>query len=280
MVQAREKATQVAVDYMKGTAPKKYHNILIPTFPLGCKRRIFDPGYLESLHRPNVDLTTEPIQEFTSTGLRTPSRDYDFDIVVLSTGFNIQEFVSPINVIGRDGKTLNEHWKDTRGAQAYKGTFVTGFPNFGIIFGPNAFPAHNSVIYTNETQAEYFVKSAVLPIVGGDFDVIDVKEAAEMRDSMHIKSALDGMVWSAGCSNWNLDENGRNTTNYHEPTWKFWYDLYWPAWADFNITGGRGTKPLHPFTSSILCSVFGLSLIGGAGLAARAMASGSHFFKR
>ncbi|KAE8423564.1 FAD/NAD(P)-binding domain-containing protein [Aspergillus pseudocaelatus] len=260
MVAAREKATQEAVDYMKAHAPKKYHDAIIPKFPLGCKRRIFDPGYLDCLHRSNVELTTEKIVEFTPEGLRTDQRDIPFDIVVLSTGFNVQEFVSPIKVIGRGGKTLNEHWKDTRGAQAYRGTFVSGFPNFGIIFGPNAFPAHNSVIYTNETQAEFFAKAAVNPIVRGDFDVLDVKESAEMQDSMRIKAALDKMVWSGGCSNWNLDQNGRNTTNYHDPTWKFWWSLYWPQWSDFEAMGGKGTKPPHPLLSRFVISVTGLGI--------------------
>lgn len=252
MVEARAKATQHSIDYMKATAPEKYHDILIPDFPLGCKRRIFDPGYLDCLHQPHVELTTEKIVEFTPDGLRTETRELEFDVVILSTGFNVQEFVSPIKVIGRDGKTLNEHWKDTGGAQAYKATFVSGFPNFGIIFGPNAFPAHNSVIYTNETQAEYVTKALVNPVVRGHFAVLNVKESAEMRDALHIKSQLDKMVWSGGCSNWNLNEQGRNTTNYHDPTWKFWWSLYWPVWSDFNLSGGNGTKPTNPFIASLV----------------------------
>lgn len=245
-VKARAEATEHAKRYMRETAPEKYHNILIPKFPLGCKRRIFDPGYLASLHSPKIELTTEPIIEFTETGLKTSKRDIDFDVVILSTGFKIQEFLSPITVRGRDGITLNEHWKDTRGAQAYKATFVTGFPNFGIVFGPNAFPAHNSVIYTNEVQVEYIIKTIFRPILSGSFTIIDVKEAAENRDANHIQSQLTSMVWSGGCTNWNLDAHGRNTTNYHDNTWKFWYRLYWPVWSDFNIEGGSGSLPWHP----------------------------------
>ena len=137
-VTARNVATQGAIEYMTNTAPKKYHDILIPKFPLGCKRRIFDPGYLDSLHSPKMELTTERVLEFTNTGLKTDKRNIDFDAVILSTGFKIQEFLSPITITGRDNITLNEHWQASRGAQAYKSTFVSGFPNFGIIFGPNA----------------------------------------------------------------------------------------------------------------------------------------------
>jgi cation diffusion facilitator CzcD-associated flavoprotein CzcO len=139
-IQDREDVTAHAIEYMKTTSPKKYHEILIPKFPLGCKRRIFDPDYLEALHSPNIELTTEPIVEFTEHGLRTTKRDLEFDAVVLSTGFKIQDFLHPISVTGKGGVTLEEHWKSTRGAQAYKSTFVTGFPNFAIVFGPNSFP--------------------------------------------------------------------------------------------------------------------------------------------
>lgn len=41
---------------MKSTAPAKYHDILIPDFDVGCKRRIFDGGYLESLHNDKLHL--------------------------------------------------------------------------------------------------------------------------------------------------------------------------------------------------------------------------------
>lgn len=245
---ARDEAQNVAENYMRSTAPEKYHDILIPKFPLGCKRRVFDPGYLDSLHRTNVELTTEKIVEFTETGLRTTDRDIDVDAIILSTGFKVQEFLSPIEVVGRSGKTLNEHWKDTRGAQAYKATFVHGFPNFGIVFGPNAFPAHNSVIYSNETQTEYVIKTLIAPMLKGSFDVLEVKQAAETRDANDVQRNLKSMVWSSGCANWNLDEAGRNTTNYHDPTWKFWWALYWPVWEDFNLYGGHGNLPMAPWT--------------------------------
>ncbi|KAJ9143793.1 Short-chain dehydrogenase/reductase SDR [Pleurostoma richardsiae] len=266
---SRQQAQREAEEYMRKTAPEEYLDMLIPTFPLGCKRRIFDPGYLECLHWPNVELTTERIVGFTETGLKTPQREIDFDAVVLSTGFKIQEFLSPIEVVGRDGKTLNDHWRDTRGAQAYRATFVHGFPNFGIVFGPNAFPAHNSVIFTNETQAEYVIKTLVRPVLRGSFDVLEVKQSAETRNANHVQERLKTMVWSGGCANWNLDASGRNTTNYHDPTWKFWWDLYWPVWADFDLLGGTGSLPQAPWTKLAVWTAVAGCLASGLSLASR-----------
>lgn len=247
-IEQREEATKVSVNYIKQHSPAKYHDIIIPKFPLGCKRRIFDPGYLNCLYEDNIELTAEPIVEFFKHGLRTPRRDIPVDAVVLSTGFKIQEFLSPITIHGRY-TSLNEHWKTTRGAQAYKASMVTGFPNFGIVFGPNAFPAHNSVIYTNEVQVEYMIKTIFRPILKGHFRTIDVKEAAEVCDANSVQEKLKTMVWSGGCSNWNLDANGRNTTNYPDNTWKFWYQLYWPTWDDFDFSGDTGKRPMHPIHS-------------------------------
>lgn len=273
----RELQTRVAEKYMRATAPAKYHDILIPKFPLGCKRRIFDPDYLVSLHSPNVELTEEPVLEFTETGLKTDKRHIEFDAVVLSTGFKIQEFLSPIKLVGREGISINEHWRATRGAQAYRATFVTGFPNFGIVFGPNAFPAHNSCIFSNETQAEFIIKTLIKPVLKGHFEVIDVKEAAENRDANFVQEKLKGMVWSSGCANWNLDASGRNTTNYHDPTWKFWWELYWPIWKDFNISGGAGNLPMSPWSKLGLGTAVGCAL-GSAAIAA--VASGNTWMRQ
>jgi hypothetical protein len=72
----------------------------------------------------------------------------------------------------------------------YKSTFVTGFPNFGIIFGLNAFLAHNSVIKTNEVQVKYVIKTLFKPMIKGSFSVLDVKEAAEHRDVADVQNQL------------------------------------------------------------------------------------------
>ncbi|CAI4212134.1 unnamed protein product [Parascedosporium putredinis] len=53
----RAKRQKLAEQYMRETAPEKYHDLLIPNFLLGCKRRIYDAGYLASLYAENLTLT-------------------------------------------------------------------------------------------------------------------------------------------------------------------------------------------------------------------------------
>ncbi|KAA8915542.1 hypothetical protein TRICI_002281 [Trichomonascus ciferrii] len=251
-IKQRENQEKHALDYMKRTAPKKYWDILTPDFPVGCKRRIFDPGYLASLHRDNVYLTTDRIARITKDSIITNSgEEYKVDAILLATGYKVQDFLAPMEIIGKNGISLNRHWEETNGAQAYKSCYVNGFPNFGIVFGPNSFPAHNSVIYTNEVSSDYLIKSMIRPITEGNFKVIEVKESAEMADCTLMQNKLRGTVWSETCKSWNVNSMGRNTTSYYDYAYKFWYNLYWPVWKDFELTGVQSKPPQHPIASAL-----------------------------
>lgn len=86
-VKARLAAEEESRDYIHSRTPRKYWDIIVPDFPLGCKRRIFDPDYLDSLNRPNVELLNHGIQEITETGIISSGGiQDDFDIIVLATG--------------------------------------------------------------------------------------------------------------------------------------------------------------------------------------------------
>lgn len=120
--------------YIYKTSPEKYHDFIVPDFPLGCKRRIFDPNYLEALHSENMRLVPEGIKMIDETGITSESGEREeFDVIVLATGFQVTNFLTPMHIIGTTGIGLADQWKQCRGAQAYWGTYVHNFPNFGIL---------------------------------------------------------------------------------------------------------------------------------------------------
>lgn len=131
----KRKATEAnATRYIFRESPEKYHGFIVPTFPLGCKRRIYDPGYLASLHYDHVDLLPEGIQRITPNGIVSETgKEEDFDAIVLATGFAVTNFLAPLEIIGKGGKTLEQQWATHQGAQAYNGTFVHDQPNFAIL---------------------------------------------------------------------------------------------------------------------------------------------------
>lgn len=124
-----------AKKYMKDAAPKKYHDLLIPEYAIGCKRRIYDPGYLPSLHNEKITLTDTPILEVLPEGVRTKDGVVEADVVVLATGYATNTFLPRINVIGRGGKTAKDHWDENGGVGAYNTTLMSGFPNFFFLLG-------------------------------------------------------------------------------------------------------------------------------------------------
>lgn len=226
-----------AREYMVQKTPKKYLKQIMPEFPVGCKRRVMDPGYLDALHRSNVDLCSEKIAAIDETGVQLANGEHvDADVIIYATGFQTQEYLAPMRITGQGGKTLTEHWKDTNGCQAYLGTSVSGFPNFAIMFGPNASPVHNSVIYVLEVQASYIAQTFFEPLLTGRAKTVAVKRTAEDLDCQGIQEKLLDGVWHQGCTNWTLNENGRNCTNFPGYVRSFWWKLYWPKFQDYILT--------------------------------------------
>jgi cation diffusion facilitator CzcD-associated flavoprotein CzcO len=90
-------ANQMASDFITSKIKEKVDDpelaeLLTPKgYPLFAKRPPLDHGYYEAFNRDNVKLVDikdrEPIQEITETGIQTTENLYEFDIIVLATGF-------------------------------------------------------------------------------------------------------------------------------------------------------------------------------------------------
>lgn len=248
----RARKEQESKEYIRRKVPEKYAKHLIPSFPLGCKRRIFDPGYLDSLNRGNVDLLPEGIQEITETGIISSSGVEDtYDLIVLATGFQVTEFLTPMHIVGSHGSSLHDQWKECRGAQAYLGTHVHNFPNLAILFGPNTFPANNSALFACETQVCYAIKSLFEPILSRRATVVEVKQAAEDRATNAIHQELNSTVFAGDCSNWYIGEWGRNAASWPGLAMSFWWATFTPRFEDFNMSGTSPWWPMYALSRAV-----------------------------
>lgn len=196
---------------------------------------------MESLHRSNVELAPVGIDHIDETGITgTDGVKSEFDAIVLATGFDVQQFVVPMEVYGKDGKSLSRQWLESRGAQAYMGVYVHNFPNFGLLyvlasrvmspqtdntlhsFGPNTFPAHNSVLFASEVQVDYLARTLLAPIIDRRIYSLEVKPTAENQWVNALQAELKGSVFEAGCSNWYINPHGRNSAS-----WPGYASTYW-----------------------------------------------------
>ena len=84
-----------------------------------------------------VDISDEPIERITATGLRAKGQDYAFDCLVLATGFDAMTgSFFKMNIQGRNGQPLQQKWAE--GPKTYLGVSTSGFPNMFTITGPGS----------------------------------------------------------------------------------------------------------------------------------------------
>ena len=75
--------------------------------------------------------------EITETGLRTTLNEYEFDIIVLATGFKAYTgALEAFPIRGSSGQTLREKWQTV--SESIMGVCVADFPNMFTITGPQA----------------------------------------------------------------------------------------------------------------------------------------------
>jgi len=108
---------------------KKIAEMLLPSYPVGCRRQTPGPGFLEALIQDNVEMRWDDIGTVTETGIRTKTgEDKEYDVIVCATGFDTT-FQPAFPLIGRNGVNLAEKWA-TEQPKAYFGISVPEFPNY------------------------------------------------------------------------------------------------------------------------------------------------------
>ncbi|CAF4057287.1 unnamed protein product, partial [Rotaria sp. Silwood1] len=195
---------------------KELRKKLTPSYDLGCKRVLLSNDWYSSIQQPNVKVVTNRIQEIKSNSIVTRDGDeYPVDIIIWSTGFQVQHF--PLPIYGINGRALHEQWSETM--QAYRGVTVPNFPNLFFLLGPNTGLGHNSVIVMIEAQIHY-IAEALLYVDEKNVRMLDVKQNAHDEFNHKLQSKLKKTVWqSGGCHSWYQDAKGNNTTIWPDFTW-------------------------------------------------------------
>ncbi|KAK0611210.1 hypothetical protein B0T14DRAFT_488027 [Immersiella caudata] len=241
----RARRQRVAEEYMRKTAPEKYLEMLVPDWEYGCKRRLFDSGYLEALHRENITLTEEKPAEVVENGVRMASGEViEADVIVLANGFQMNDLLSEVEVVGRGERTLKQHWAEFGGVEAYNLVAVNGFPNLFFPLGPNAATGHTSTVMIIENAINYALR-IIKPLLEGKAGVAEVKRDAEEAYVKEIHAELNKMVWATGgCNSWykmGSDATGTKT-GWNGMTYPWWSGHYWwcclfPVWKDWEYSG-------------------------------------------
>jgi len=258
----RDLFSLTATRYMKNKAPQKYHDLLIPKFQVGAKRRVFDTGYLECLHNPKMTLSNDAITEIKERSVLTKSgKEYPTDVIIYANGFQVHEPLVPISIKGKSGEDLRTRWRDQGGARAYMGAMVSGYPNMFIIIGPNA-TGHYSLIHMAECTVNFAIKLMKPLLNTGTKGSIEVTEEAEKRDVAWVQNRLKDYVWgNSGEGGWFVDKKtGHNGTMYPHHQFHYWLRTLRPAWSDFNINGAKKSSPRGFYALMVIVVLIGFML--------------------
>lgn len=179
---------------------------LRPEYRAACKRLIVSPDFYEKIQRPNARVVSERIAGVEPAGVRTADGVlHELDVLVLATGFRVDRFLRPIEVVGRGGVRLDDVWAER--PYAYLALSVPGFPNLFLLNGPNGPVGNFSLIDVAELQFGY-VAQLIDGIARGEFrEVSAAGEATERFEAARLEAARR-TVWVTGCRSWYLDGQG------------------------------------------------------------------------
>ena len=183
--EANRQASEFIVAKMKERVnDPEIAEMLSPSFddyPLFAKRPPLDHGYFEAFNRDNVHLVDinkrEPLVEITETGIRTTRDHYEFDIIVLATGFKAYTgALEAFPIRGSSGQSLAEKWKTV--SESIMGVCVADFPNLFIVTGPQA-PFAN--LPTSIEQNVIWITRCVEKMQREGFDIFKPRREAEIE---------------------------------------------------------------------------------------------------
>lgn len=204
---AQDAFVQMPRDFLAASVTDpELRSMLTPDYPPGCRRLIVSSEYYEMIQRPNARLIREGIVEVVPEGVLTDDgKRHDLDLLVLATGYDANAFTRRLGLVGRDGVTVDELWKD--GYRTYESVSLDHFPNFFMLGGPHSPFGHFSFVLSGEHQSQYAIRW-IGAWARGEFENAAPTTAAVDRFTAQQRVKIKETTWGADCVSWYQDVSG------------------------------------------------------------------------
>jgi cation diffusion facilitator CzcD-associated flavoprotein CzcO len=188
---AREQFCRDYIDRKLADRPD-LREAVTPAYPYPGKRPVLASTFYSALKKENVELVPRAVASVTQTGIvDADGVERTVDVIVMATGFQASNYLSRLRVVGRDGRTLQEHWQGE--PRAYLGITVPDFPNFFMLYGPGT--NAGELVLMLESQAEYATR-AMKRMIRERATAIEVKPGFEARWYRWLQSRMEGTSWT------------------------------------------------------------------------------------
>ncbi len=172
---------------------------LRPRMPVGCVRiPKSDKNYYAAMELPNAQVEVRRIERIEPDGICMEDGTLlGLDVLVYATGFDAQAYMRPMRLIGANGVSIEECWKN--GVFSYRGVSLPDFPNFFMLYGPFS-PVNNVPIPIGlDQQTDYILR--VIDAARTRKAVAAPSREATDRFVSDVRRKLPDTVWT-GCPNW------------------------------------------------------------------------------
>jgi cation diffusion facilitator CzcD-associated flavoprotein CzcO len=200
---------------------------LRPKHRAACKRLVISPDFYQAIQKPNAELVTDGIACVEPQGVRTRNgRLHELDVLILATGFKADSFVRPVQVIGRNGHSLDEQWSQR--PSAYMCVTVPNMPNFFMLNGPSSPVGNYPLIEVAELQMGYALQLIELLRTQRCREIAP-SESATVAFNAERVAATKNTIWVTGCNSWYMDDQGVPSA------WPFSIDRFYTELSAPNI---------------------------------------------
>ncbi len=174
---------------------------LTPTDALGCKRIPKSPDYYRSVQLPNVHLAFGQVQRIEPQGVVDADGVlHEVDVIVFATGFDSHAYMRPMEVVGADGVTIEELWRDF--VYSYRGVALPQMPNYFLLSGP--FAPVNSLAVPSALEDETSFLLRALEVIERDHVALAPTREATDAFLESVSAAAENTTFAL-CENWYRD---------------------------------------------------------------------------
>ena len=201
----------------------------MPNHLFFAKRPVKADNFYESLLRDNVTFRRAAVVELTEDGIvDSTGEHFQVDAIVMSTGYRVAEFLGEIDVLGCNGQSIPDYWRERNGPEAFLGMTVPGFPNFYMIYGPNN--NMGQIVFNLETQARFIARSLRF-MRRFRITALDTYEGAHRRFNRWLQRTLATTVWPEANNYLKDAESGKLVVPFPLPMVVYWAMTHLFGWG-------------------------------------------------
>jgi 4-hydroxyacetophenone monooxygenase len=214
------------------TRPELVDKMIPPYPPLAARHILVDQvdNIYTTLTRSDVSLVTAPIRRIAPTGVVLETgEEIEVDVIVYATGFRANDFLWPMEVRGRAGRRVEELWaKD--GPRAYLACMLPSFPNFFMVYGPNANNFGGLGIIEFQEMVTRFALRCLGGVITRGKRTVEVTEDAYARYNVELDRCEPQMLYAdARAKTYYRNAHGRSAVNNPIDIRRIWAWTYDPA---------------------------------------------------